>query len=288
MAEDVPATYLTHGPYGPYILHGEQNRLHRLGLPHRPNPVSAYCAVMIDSGGVTLRTSGKAQPLDPPVGILLWPGDGQDLSIPAGSSYRRISFDVIYQPRRVGGGRSQTHATDEVQPSPKEVWGVDPGPLVPRELLPRFRSMMYFCAAHWWRGNLSYARSNSRLGAWLLDWVATRSPMERLVPDDTLAGVESQAIDSLESGVTVADMARMAGLSRRHFHDYYFRRREETPGDFLRRHRIQRAELLLKTTGMSVKEVAGRCGFASVASFSRAFTAAAGMTPTAFRRSTTA
>jgi AraC-like DNA-binding protein len=284
MSEDTPARYLVYGAYGPYILHGEQNRRHKLQMTRRPKPTGAYCAVMVDSGAARLRSPSGEQRLALPAGILLWPGDGLDLSVPAGSSYRRISFDAVYQLRRRGGGQAQSHATNEHQPSPQEIWGIQPGPLVPDDLLPRFRSMMYFCAAHWWRGSLSYARSNARLGAWLLDWAASFAPEEDLVPDDTLADVERQAIDSLESGVTVADMAGMAGLSRRHFNDYYFRRREETPGEFLRRQRIQRAERLLQTTAMPVKAVAALCGFSAVASFSRAFSASVGRTPTAYRR----
>jgi AraC-like DNA-binding protein len=284
MTKQAPTRFLVYGAYGPYILHGEQNRRYKMGLLQRPQPDSAYCAVMVDSGSATLRSKSGDKRLALPAGILLWPGDGQDVSVPAGSSYRRISFDVVYQPRRRGGGRSQTHATDECQPSPQEIWGIRPGPLVPDELLPRFRSMMYFCAAHWWRGSLSYARSNLRLGAWLLEWVTSFTPNERLLPEDELTNIEMQAIDSLESGVTVADMARMAGLSLRHFHDYYFQRREETPGEFLRRQRIGRAEELLRTTAKPIKAIAELCGFSAVSSFSRTFTAATGRTPTVFRR----
>lgn len=56
-----------------------------------------------------------------------------------------------------------------------------------------------------------------------------------------------------------------------------------TPGEFVRRARIERAAGLLATTRRSLLDIALDCGFASAAHFSRAFRAALGTTPSAYR-----
>lgn len=54
--------------------------------------------------------------------------------------------------------------------------------------------------------------------------------------------------------------------------------------ELARRHRIERAARLLSETRLSVLEVAGRCGYAETASFSRAFRAVTGSSPRDFRQ----
>ena len=53
--------------------------------------------------------------------------------------------------------------------------------------------------------------------------------------------------------------------------------------DFLRQKQIAYAEQLLRTTPLSIEEIALRCAFGTPATFYRWFTAAHGMTPGAFR-----
>jgi len=53
--------------------------------------------------------------------------------------------------------------------------------------------------------------------------------------------------------------------------------------DFLRRKQLDYAVQLLKTTPLSAKEIAVRCGFGTVATFYRWFRSAFGTTPAAFR-----
>jgi AraC family transcriptional regulator len=56
-----------------------------------------------------------------------------------------------------------------------------------------------------------------------------------------------------------------------------------TPGEFVRRARIERAASLLRTTRRSLLDIALDCGYASAAHFSRSFRAALAMTPSAYR-----
>jgi len=58
-----------------------------------------------------------------------------------------------------------------------------------------------------------------------------------------------------------------------------------TPGDYLRRLRVERAAHLLRATRRPLLDIALECGFAGAAQFSRSFRAVHAMTPSAWRRS---
>ena len=279
-----PGYHLVRGPYGPYILTGQQNRLHTQAVKGRPKPAGAYSAWLVENGQATLLTPQGRRQLHPPVGVMLWPGDGPYLAIPPGSTWRRLSFDVVYQRRARRGGRAQTHAGTQAQPPPQEVWNAQPDQVIAEPLLATFRNMMLYCVSHWWRGDLEYARSNNRLGAWLLDWASAAASPSDPAADDPISRIERQAVNALDSGVTVSDMARMARVSRRHFHRVYRDARGESPGEFLRTQRLEKAVRLLRTTQYDIGGIAQLCGFKTVASFSHSFKAQTRLSPSAWRR----
>jgi AraC family transcriptional regulator len=57
----------------------------------------------------------------------------------------------------------------------------------------------------------------------------------------------------------------------------------EGPGQFVTRHRLERAAFELRSTENPVTEIAGRCGYKTPSAFSRAFAAKYGVSPSAFR-----
>lgn len=78
-------------------------------------------------------------------------------------------------------------------------------------------------------------------------------------------------------------LAARAGLSA-----YRFSRRireifQVSPVQLIGRLRVDAASNLLRTTGLSVAEVAQRCGFSDQSAFTRQFKAACGLTPTQYR-----
>ena len=85
--------------------------------------------------------------------------------------------------------------------------------------------------------------------------------------------------------VTVADMARAAGLSRAHFSQEFRRAFGESPHAYLLTRRLERAATLLRTTDRSVAEICMRVGLDSVGSFTTSFTRVFGRSPTAYRAS---
>lgn len=79
-------------------------------------------------------------------------------------------------------------------------------------------------------------------------------------------------------------LADVAALSRFHFHRVFHAMTGETAGDAVRRVRMHRAACWLVQTGLSPEEIARRAGYPSAKSFSRAFSARYGLTPSAFRK----
>lgn len=88
----------------------------------------------------------------------------------------------------------------------------------------------------------------------------------------------------LGNRLTVADLASACGLGLTSFSAAFRDATGTTPHRYLRRARIERACELLRTTGLSVREVAEAVGFRGQGHFCTAFTEERGLTPSAYRR----
>ncbi|WP_433478502.1 helix-turn-helix transcriptional regulator [Spirillospora sp. CA-142024] len=82
----------------------------------------------------------------------------------------------------------------------------------------------------------------------------------------------------------VAAVAARAGYSRYHFVRLFSEVYGETPGAYLARRRIERAQDLLRTANLTVTEICVLVGFTSLGTFCTRFKRQTGMTPTEFRR----
>src|SRR5215471_5273195 len=80
--------------------------------------------------------------------------------------------------------------------------------------------------------------------------------------------------------LTVADLARAAGLSRAHFSQEFRRAFGESPHAYLLTRRLERAAALLRTSDGSVADICVAVGLRSVGSFTTSFTRVYGMPPT--------
>jgi AraC-like DNA-binding protein len=83
--------------------------------------------------------------------------------------------------------------------------------------------------------------------------------------------------------LTIDVLARRAGLSKFHFIRSFTARTGQTPHQYLRAKRIDRACHLLATTPMPISDVCEACGFESLSSFSGVFRRLTGETPAAYR-----
>jgi AraC family transcriptional regulator len=91
--------------------------------------------------------------------------------------------------------------------------------------------------------------------------------------------------DNLGRSVSLTDLAQVAGVSRFHFARQFRKRTGESPLGYVRRVRIERAKLLLRSSRPRIVDVALALGFADQSHFTRTFHAAVGLTPRSFARS---
>lgn len=84
--------------------------------------------------------------------------------------------------------------------------------------------------------------------------------------------------------MNVADVVRVAAMSRRGLHDAFLQQVGRTPGDEIRRVRIDAAKRLLTERDEKIESAALSCGYQSLNSFCVAFKNATGKSPGQFRR----
>lgn len=83
--------------------------------------------------------------------------------------------------------------------------------------------------------------------------------------------------------LTVDDLAAAALMSRAHFSREFKKAFGESPYSYLLTRRLERAATLLRSTDWSVADICMAVGLTSVGSFTSSFTAAYGLSPTAYR-----
>jgi transcriptional regulator GlxA family with amidase domain len=101
-------------------------------------------------------------------------------------------------------------------------------------------------------------------------------------------GQVSAAVERIIHGcagpLRLADLAAAARLSPAHFSEVFTRLIGMPPMRFLRRHRVRRAQSLLRLTDRRVSDIAAAVGYPDPYHFSRAFRAETGTSPSAYRR----
>lgn len=85
--------------------------------------------------------------------------------------------------------------------------------------------------------------------------------------------------------IDMAALAASVGYSRYHFVRAFGEVYGETPGRYLSRRRIERAQDLLRTANLTVSEVCVLVGFGSLGTFCTRFREVTGMTPSRYRAS---
>ncbi|MGH8949662.1 MAG: helix-turn-helix domain-containing protein, partial [Acidimicrobiia bacterium] len=109
--------------------------------------------------------------------------------------------------------------------------------------------------------------------------------MSELPPARHLLRAKDLADARYAEGMSVADMAREAGLSSAHFSREFRRTFGESPHQYVMTRRLERAAALLRTTDWSVAEICFAVGLSGVGSFTTSFGRMFGMSPTAYRDS---
>lgn len=101
---------------------------------------------------------------------------------------------------------------------------------------------------------------------------------------DPLERVRAWIAAECHQPLTIADLARAAGMSPAHFYRTFSHRFGVTPRAYLRQCRMHRAATLLRDGNDRIKALASEVGFSRANNFATAFKQLHGSTPKAFRR----
>lgn len=105
------------------------------------------------------------------------------------------------------------------------------------------------------------------------------------------ASRQRRAVDFVEANIgnrfNLRDMAGAANLSTYHFSRAFKKATGKTPTRYVRDRRMREAQMLLKSSRMSLAEIALHCGWASQAHFTTTFKQWLGVTPGQFRQTVT-
>ncbi|NDL66437.1 AraC family transcriptional regulator [Anaerotalea alkaliphila] len=84
--------------------------------------------------------------------------------------------------------------------------------------------------------------------------------------------------------ITLDDLARLTNLSIYYFSHIFKAQTGYSPMEYVISTRLDRAKVLLKSTSLSIAEIAGEIGYANSGSFINLFVQKTGMSPTQFRK----
>lgn len=132
----------------------------------------------------------------------------------------------------------------------------------------------------------NYLLTNSIIGHLLARFICAhkKSTGEHLTQRELLKPILAYIYENLNTEIKVSTLANMASLSKDHFTKVFKVVTDLTPNDYINRKRIEKAQVLLVSTGLSQKDIMERCGFNSLSYFSRMFTRYTKTTPGEFKR----
>ncbi|WP_315918981.1 GlxA family transcriptional regulator [Mesorhizobium sp. SP-1A] len=144
---------------------------------------------------------------------------------------------------------------------------------------------------HLVRSRLGMAVALDVASVFIYDQSRAATDAQPLVSLGRLDGYDArlaQAVRLMEAHIdqplTVAAIARRAGVTPRTLENIFRRSIGETPGTYYLRLRLGAARRLVADTAVPMADIAGRTGFSSAAAFSRAFSRAFGEAPSQFRQ----
>ena len=131
----------------------------------------------------------------------------------------------------------------------------------------------------------SEVRLSHKIYGLLAAAVDTNKPEnERSAKNDPVAAAMYFIRQQYMNPITLNDVAAYANMSLYHFSRLFKRDCGYSPHEYIILTRLNRAKHLLKTTDLASKVSAQKVGYQNVSSFTNAFTARVGISPTLFRK----
>lgn len=105
-----------------------------------------------------------------------------------------------------------------------------------------------------------------------------------IIPNHTVEAALAWIESNYSSDIQLEDLSNAACSSVYHFIRVFKKATGYSPYEYIIKYRINKAKVLLKTTGMTVDSIAGAVGFKSTSSFIQTFRKLEDMTPLKYRR----
>jgi AraC-like DNA-binding protein len=134
-------------------------------------------------------------------------------------------------------------------------------------------------------GDLRYAESVGQTLVMHIARLESPRPTVNALPKWRLRRVQEYVDAHLDESISLADLAKVVGLSRMHFAAQFRAATGYRPHDYLLYQRIESAKAILSSTDMPLAEVALTVGFHAQAHFSTVFKRLTGETPARWRSS---
>lgn len=276
------------GSYAPCVLYGASQWQPELDAgPWAHHHLPSYAFVGVREGAHQVETAEGPLRLTQGQVCFLRPDFLYRHRMAPGAELLYVAFNVIAEPleSRHASNSLWPLSFDHTQPPPRAVWGREWPALLPPPLAAAALHDLEDICHLWWRGDDERFRANHRL-AHLLS-VLNLQAAAQAGSSEVAATTTARALAALRGRLpprSVAEWARLVGVSRAHLSRCVQRETGRPAGGHLRERRLQRARDLIEGADHRMDYVAWESGYRNVAALDHAFTRAFGCAPTRWRQ----
>ena len=286
------------GDYFPHVLSGAEARRQSgrrsPGLNKPSGCFPWYTTYMIDQGPYTISgvESGLIKGEGPSV-ICLPPYPKVKILIPSSTLFSWLEWGAIRLPLRAREhvNASRKYPEGFEQPQPVEIWGRSMPLQLPRSCNQPTAGMMVRVNASWWKGGAERMLANAELALWIARYLfppeekSGKQEIQSHFPQAGEAFLSAVHLlnKSLAMGLDIRDWAMALEMSPRSLQRWCRKETGLSPQEVLDTLRLRMAERFLKEAEDNLNDIARKCGFASVSSFSAWFSNKTGLAPGRWR-----
>ena len=300
MGQRIPTILADTPEYRPFIRAADAMALdeERLRTEDGPSPHRAhlcYTLHVLDGGSMDVGwADGEVIRLEERGAFILTPNTPFTTEGLTGGTLSYVHFTVDQNPTWADMGPDSTFGirseTDlvKLQPAPEVVWGVELPRVLPTLSQDRVLVQIDDIVADWlshdrirvWRAQDRFALLIRNI---ISDIMVGQSHRTELSAEARVARAEAVAAQSLHLGFDVNHMARAAGYDRSYFSQLYKRIRGRSAKEFVAGLRVEEAKRLLRTTDLTIRDIAAQLGYSEPMVLTRVFKRYVGETPAKWR-----